>query len=128
LYPLGAESRYNPDDKRAMLFYPETDSLYIELREEASADIVEVAPDIVVDPNAPGGIVGITIDHARQQLSLKRVELHNLPLKALVAQQLVERSMRHAAPHAQRWQPYQVHCLSKSPRNYPEGNRNNLLV
>jgi uncharacterized protein YuzE len=69
-----------------LLYYPETDSLYIELREEASADSVEVAPGIVVDLDAQGGIVGIDIDHARQQFSLERVELHNLPLQALVAQ------------------------------------------
>ncbi len=35
-----------------LLYYPETDSLYIELREEASADSVEVAPGIVVDLDA----------------------------------------------------------------------------
>ena len=69
-----------------LLYYPETASLYIELREEASADSVEVAPGIVVDLDAQGGIVGIDIDHARQQFSLERVELHNLPLQALVAQ------------------------------------------
>jgi uncharacterized protein YuzE len=69
-----------------LLYYPETDSLYIELREEASADSVEVAPGIVVDLDAQGGTVGIDIDHARQQFSLERVEIHNLPLQALVAQ------------------------------------------
>jgi uncharacterized protein YuzE len=68
-----------------LLYYPETDSLYIELREEASADSVEVAPGIVVDLDAQGSIVGIDIDHAQQRLSLKRLEIHNLPLQSLVA-------------------------------------------
>jgi len=68
-----------------LLYYPETDSLYIELREEASADSVEVAPGIVVDFDAQGSIVGIDIDHAQQRLSLERLEIHNLPLQSLVA-------------------------------------------
>jgi uncharacterized protein YuzE len=68
-----------------LLYYPETDSLYIELREEASADSVEVAPGIVVDLDAQGSIVGIDIDHAQQRLSLERLEIHNLPLQSLVA-------------------------------------------
>jgi uncharacterized protein YuzE len=68
-----------------LLYYPETDSLYIELREEPSADSVEVAPGIVVDLDAQGSIVGIDIDHAQQRLSLERLEIHNLPLQSLVA-------------------------------------------
>jgi uncharacterized protein YuzE len=68
-----------------LLYYPETDSLYIELREEASADSVEVAPGIVVDLDAQGSIVGTDIDHAQQRLSLERLEIHNLPLQSLVA-------------------------------------------
>jgi len=68
-----------------LFYYPETDSLYIELREQASVDSSEVAPGVVVDLDAQGGVVGIDIDHARERLSLERVELHNLPLQALVA-------------------------------------------
>ena len=68
-----------------LLYYPETDSLYIELCEEPSAHSVEVAPGIVVDLDAQGSIVGIDIDHAQQRLSLERLEIHNLPLQSLVA-------------------------------------------
>ncbi|BCW96624.1 MAG: DUF2283 domain-containing protein [Fimbriimonadales bacterium] len=67
-------------------YYPETDSLYIELREAASVDSIEIAPGVVVDLGADGGMVGIDIDHAGERLSLERLEIHNLPLRALAAQ------------------------------------------
>jgi len=65
-----------------LLYYPETDSLYIELREEPSADSVEVAPGIVVDLDAQGSIVGIDIDHAQQRLSLYQSRGHSLQKQA----------------------------------------------
>jgi uncharacterized protein YuzE len=61
-----------------LFYYPETDSLYIELREHASVDSLEVAPGVVVDLDAQGGVVGIDIDHARERLSSERLEIHNL--------------------------------------------------
>ena len=45
-------------------YYPETDSLYIDLSARTSADSQEVAPGVVVDFDATGNIVGIDIDHA----------------------------------------------------------------
>lgn len=46
----------------------------------------ETASGIVVDLNAQGDVVGIDIDRARERLSLERREVHDLPLKVLVAQ------------------------------------------
>jgi uncharacterized protein YuzE len=45
-------------------YYPETDSLYIELSENAGADAQEVSPEVVLDFDASGNLVGIDIDHA----------------------------------------------------------------
>ena len=44
-------------------YYPETDSLYIDLAEKASVDSREVAPGVVLDFDTEGHLVGIDIDH-----------------------------------------------------------------
>jgi uncharacterized protein YuzE len=43
-------------------YYPETDSLYISLSEKTSTDSQEIAPDIVLDFDSEGKLVGIDID------------------------------------------------------------------
>jgi uncharacterized protein YuzE len=45
-------------------YYPETDSLYIDLSERASVDSREVAAGVVLDFDAAGNLVGIDIDRA----------------------------------------------------------------
>ena len=40
-------------------YYPETDSLYIDLSEKPSAESVEVSEGIVLDYDAEGNLVGI---------------------------------------------------------------------
>ncbi len=61
-------------------YYPETDSLYIELAAKASTDSREVADGVVVDLDAGGSVVGIDIDHASKKLDLETVETVSLPL------------------------------------------------
>ena len=58
----------------------ETDSLYISLSENVSADSREVAPGVVLDFDADGHLVGIDIDRASQVVDLSRVETHALPV------------------------------------------------
>ena len=60
-------------------YYPETDSLYIELRDRPGADVREVGEGIVVDMDADGNPVGIDIDGASQRLDLSTLELIALP-------------------------------------------------
>lgn len=60
-------------------YYPETDSLYIDLNSRPSADSREVAAGIVLDFDAEGNIVGIDIDRASQKLDLKSLETVSLP-------------------------------------------------
>lgn len=62
-------------------YYPETDSLYIELRAGAGAETREVAEGINVDLNADGEVVGFDIDHASSHLDLTTLEAIELPLK-----------------------------------------------
>jgi len=45
-------------------YYPETDSLYIDLSEQPSAESKEVSEGIVLDYDTKGNLVGIDIDNA----------------------------------------------------------------
>jgi uncharacterized protein YuzE len=60
-------------------YYPETDSLYIDLNSRPSADSREIADGLVADFDAEGNVVGIDIDHASQKLDLKILETIALP-------------------------------------------------
>jgi len=60
-------------------YYPETDSLYIDLNSRPSADSREIAEGLVIDFDSEGNIVGIDIDHASQKLDLKTLEATALP-------------------------------------------------
>jgi uncharacterized protein YuzE len=64
-------------------YYPETDSLYIELKAGAGAETLEVADGVNVDLAADGEIVGFDIDHASVRLDLTTLETVALPVKAL---------------------------------------------
>ncbi|MBM3125769.1 MAG: DUF2283 domain-containing protein [Chloroflexi bacterium] len=64
-------------------YYPETDSLYIDLSGNPGADSQEVAPGVVVDFDAQGNIVGIDIDRASKIIDLSRLEANSLPLADL---------------------------------------------
>ncbi len=64
-------------------YYPETDSLYIDLAERPAADSREVAPGVVLDFDSSGRPVGIDIDHARNNINLARLEAEALPIAGL---------------------------------------------
>lgn len=63
-------------------YYPETDSLYIDLSEKPGVDSRQVAAGVVLDFDAEGRLVGIDIDHASQVVNLSRLEAESLPLTA----------------------------------------------
>ena len=65
-------------------YYPETDSLYIELRSAPGAETREVAPGVNADFAADGIIVGLDIDRA-SRLDLSSLEAIDVPLTALKA-------------------------------------------
>jgi uncharacterized protein YuzE len=60
-------------------YYPETDSLYIELKSAPGAEVREIVPGLVVDLDANGEVVGFDIDHASRKLDLSKVETIALP-------------------------------------------------
>ncbi len=60
-------------------YYPDTDSLYIDLAERQSAESKEVSEGIVLDYDADGNLVGIDIDNASKKLELKKLIVNKLP-------------------------------------------------
>jgi uncharacterized protein YuzE len=60
-------------------YYPDTDSLYIDLAEKPGAESREVSEGIVLDYDSAGNLVGIDIDNASKKLDLKKLVLSKLP-------------------------------------------------
>ena len=63
-------------------YYPETDSLYIELKPGPGAETREVSDGLNVDLDTAGGVVGFDIDQASQRLDLSTLETEALPLRS----------------------------------------------
>ena len=61
-------------------YYPETDSLYIDLLDKPSTESREVSEGVVLDYDADGTLVGIDIDNASKKLELKELTLSKLPI------------------------------------------------
>jgi uncharacterized protein YuzE len=64
-------------------YYPDTDSLYIELSPAPGVDSEEVRPGIVLDLDAAGHLVGIDIDRASERVDISRIEATALPFSAV---------------------------------------------
>ena len=60
-------------------YYPETDSLYIDLAERTSTESKNISEGVVLDYDSEGGLVGIDIDNASRKLDLKKLILNKLP-------------------------------------------------
>jgi uncharacterized protein YuzE len=60
-------------------YYPETDSLYIELSAAPGAETREVVEGLIVDLDAGGNVVGFDIDNASIKLDLSKIETIALP-------------------------------------------------
>ena len=60
-------------------YYPETDSLYIDLSENPSAESREISEGVVLDFDDRGALVGIDIDQASRKVELSRLVLSGMP-------------------------------------------------
>jgi uncharacterized protein YuzE len=60
-------------------YYPDTDSLYIDLSEQPSAESREISEGVVLDYDVNGRLVGIDIDNASNKVELKKLILNKLP-------------------------------------------------
>lgn len=61
-------------------YYPETDSLYIELKSQLGTEVRAVADGLNVDLDAAGQVVGFDIEHASARFDLNTLETIALPL------------------------------------------------
>jgi uncharacterized protein YuzE len=61
-------------------YYPDTDSLYIDLSERPSVESREISEGIVLDHDTEGNLVGIDIDNASRKVELRQLTLNKLPL------------------------------------------------
>ena len=66
-------------------YYPETDSLYIDLSERPSSESREISAGVVLDYDADGKLVGIDIDNASNKVELNKLILSKLPNKVETA-------------------------------------------
>ena len=66
-------------------YYPETDSLYIELRNTPSVETREIASGLNADFDGQGHVVGLDIDGASTKLDLGTLETISLPIASLKA-------------------------------------------
>jgi len=62
-------------------YYPDTDSLYIDLSEQTSVESREISEGVLLDYDASGNLVGIDIDNASAKVQLKELILSKLPSK-----------------------------------------------
>jgi uncharacterized protein YuzE len=60
-------------------YYPDTDSLYIELKPTPGTDSRVLADGLVADFDADGNVVGLDIDRASARLDLATLETEALP-------------------------------------------------
>ena len=60
-------------------YYPDTDSLYIDLSSKPSADSREVSDGVVLDYDDDGNIAGIDIDEAITKMDNRELMLNKLP-------------------------------------------------
>lgn len=62
-------------------YFPDTDSLYIDLTGRPGADTREIEEGIVLDIDENGHAVGLDIDQASKHLSLNKLNLSKLPFE-----------------------------------------------
>jgi uncharacterized protein YuzE len=60
-------------------YYPDTDSLYIDLSAGTSCESNEVSKGVVLDYDQTGNLVGIDIDNASHKLDLSEIVTTDIP-------------------------------------------------
>ena len=63
-------------------YYPETDSLYVELKGGPGVETREVSDGLNVDLDVNGSVLGFDIDHASRRFDLSTLETKALPVRS----------------------------------------------
>ena len=63
-----------------MSYFDDTDTLYIEFREENVVETKDLDENTILDLDAAGNIIAITVEHAS-----KRTDVHHLTLSGIAA-------------------------------------------
>jgi uncharacterized protein YuzE len=62
-------------------YYPDTDSLYIDMADRPSVDSKVISDGVVLDYDKDGNLVGIDLDNASRIVNLKELVLNKLPMQ-----------------------------------------------
>jgi uncharacterized protein YuzE len=60
-------------------YYPDTDSLYIDLSHRQSVENREISEGVVLDYDELGQVVGIDIDNASLKVELRELMINKIP-------------------------------------------------
>jgi len=60
-------------------YFQDTDTLYFELRATEVTDTRDLDDDTILDYDAQGNVVGITLEHARSKIGSDKVEFEMIP-------------------------------------------------
>ncbi len=63
-----------------MSYFEDTDTLYIEFREDSVVETKDLDENTILDLDAKGNIIAITVEHAS-----KRTDVHQLSLSGIAA-------------------------------------------
>ena len=61
-------------------YYPDTDSLYIDMSEKPSVESKVISDGVVLDYDKDGQLVGIDLDNASRIVDLEQLVLNRLPM------------------------------------------------
>lgn len=61
-------------------YYPDTDSLYIDLSAKPSVNSREISEGVVLDYDELGSLVGIDIDNASKKVDLRELLVESIPI------------------------------------------------
>jgi uncharacterized protein YuzE len=82
-------------------YFPETDSLYIDLSEQTSVESRKISEGVVLDYDARDNLVGIDIDNASAKAEIHKLVVSKLPASgrpSLADSVLAGDSQRQVAP------------------------------
>jgi len=65
-------------------YFPDTDTLYIDITESTSSDSIEISSGVVLDYDADGNLAGIEIDNASKVANMKSFVTKSFPGDVLV--------------------------------------------